>query len=88
MGVVYEAAQDSPRRPVALKVIRPGLSETARQRPGQALTRTVNESFLALYSAPHRRSALRSDTPCQAYRNSLKRPKCQNQSFCGDRSSE
>ena len=29
MGVVYEAEQDSPRRPVALKVIRPGLVSPA-----------------------------------------------------------
>src|SRR5271157_3336460 len=29
MGVVYEAEQDSPRRPVALKVVRPGLASPA-----------------------------------------------------------
>jgi WD40 repeat protein/predicted Ser/Thr protein kinase len=29
MGIVYEAEQDSPRRPVALKVIRPGLASPA-----------------------------------------------------------
>ena len=29
MGTVYEAEQDSPRRPVALKVIRPGLASDA-----------------------------------------------------------
>ena len=29
MGAVYEAEQDSPRRPVALKVVRPGLASPA-----------------------------------------------------------
>jgi Flp pilus assembly protein TadD/tRNA A-37 threonylcarbamoyl transferase component Bud32 len=55
MGVVYEAEQDSPRRPVALKVIRPGLvSPALRQRfaqEAQILGRLRHPGVAQIYEA-------------------------------------
>jgi tetratricopeptide (TPR) repeat protein len=55
MGVVYEAEQDNPRRPVALKVLRPGLVSPAllRRFAGEAhiLGRLHHPGIAAIYEA-------------------------------------
>jgi tetratricopeptide (TPR) repeat protein/predicted Ser/Thr protein kinase len=55
MGAVYEAEQDNPRRPVALKVIRPGLvsPELLRRfaREAQVLGRLHHPGIAAIYEA-------------------------------------
>ncbi len=56
MAVVYAAEQDSPRRPVAVKVLRPFLADAARQasmfhREIQALARLKHPRIAAIYEA-------------------------------------
>jgi tetratricopeptide (TPR) repeat protein/tRNA A-37 threonylcarbamoyl transferase component Bud32 len=55
MGVVYEAEQDSPRRRVALKVIRPGLASAQMlrrfDRESQALARLHHVGIAQVYEA-------------------------------------
>ena len=55
MGVVYEAEQDSPRRPVALKVIRPDAEspETLRrfEREGQVLAKLQHPGIAQIFEA-------------------------------------
>ncbi len=55
MGAVYEAEQDNPRRPVALKVIRPGLVSPAVlerfAREGQILARLHHPGIAQIYEA-------------------------------------
>src|SRR5262245_42639871 len=55
MGRVYLAEQEHPRRPVALKVVRPEfLSEEARgrfEREAQALARVHHAGIAAIYEA-------------------------------------
>lgn len=55
MGIVYEAEQDKPRRPVALKVIRPGLvlpDDLERfDRESQILGRLHHEGIAEIYEA-------------------------------------
>jgi WD40 repeat protein/predicted Ser/Thr protein kinase len=55
MGAVYEAEQDSPRRPVALKVIRPGLISPALlkrfAREAQILGRLHHPGIAQIYEA-------------------------------------
>jgi tetratricopeptide (TPR) repeat protein len=55
MGVVYEAEQDEPRRTVALKVIKPGLSsaEVLRRfrQEAQALARLQHPGIAQIYEA-------------------------------------
>ncbi len=56
MGIVYEAEQQSPRRPVALKVIRGGAlvdEQAVRlfQREAQALARLKHPAIAAIYEA-------------------------------------
>jgi WD40 repeat protein/predicted Ser/Thr protein kinase len=55
MGAVYEAEQDSPRRPVALKIIRPGVASPAlRQRfahEAQILGRLHHPGVAQVYEA-------------------------------------
>ncbi|HLZ13395.1 MAG TPA: tetratricopeptide repeat protein [Candidatus Acidoferrum sp.] len=55
MGVVYEAEQDSPRRRVALKVIRPGLASAQMlrrfDRESQALARLHHVGIAQIYEA-------------------------------------
>ena len=55
MGTVYEAEQDSPRRPVALKVVRPGLASPAVIRrfahEAQILARLHHPGIAQVYEA-------------------------------------
>jgi tetratricopeptide (TPR) repeat protein len=55
MGTVYEAEQELPRRTVALKVIRPGLTSTALLRrfeqESQALARLQHPGIAQIYEA-------------------------------------
>jgi serine/threonine protein kinase len=55
MGAVYEAEQDSPRRPVALKVVRPGLASPALvkrfAREAQILGRLHHLGIAQIYEA-------------------------------------
>src|SRR5262245_57827773 len=55
MGVVYEAEQDNPRRPVALKVIRPGLASPALLKrfaqEAQILGRLHHPGIAQIYEA-------------------------------------
>src|SRR4051794_858590 len=55
MGTVYEAQQDSPRRSVALKVIRPGLVSPAMRgrfaREAEVLGRLQHPGIAQIYEA-------------------------------------
>jgi len=55
MGVVYEAEQEQPRRPVALKVIKPGLASTELLRrfaqESQVLARLQHPGIAQIYEA-------------------------------------
>lgn len=55
MGIVYEAEQDSPRRRVALKVVRGGLLSTERvrrfEREARVLSRLVHPGIAHVYDA-------------------------------------
>jgi serine/threonine protein kinase/tetratricopeptide (TPR) repeat protein len=55
MGTVYEAEQDQPRRPVALKVIKPGLATGDRlwrfEHEAQALGRLQHPGIAQIYEA-------------------------------------
>ena len=55
MGAVYEAEQDSPRRPVALKVVRPGLASPALLKrfahEAQILARLHHPGIAQVYEA-------------------------------------
>ena len=55
MGVVYEAEQDSPRRSVALKVVRPGLASPALLKrfthEAQILARLHHPGIAQIYEA-------------------------------------
>jgi WD40 repeat protein len=55
MGVVYEAEQDQPRRPVALKIIKPGMAnpELLRrfEQESQALGRLQHPGIAQIYEA-------------------------------------
>ena len=58
MGVVYEAEQQNPKRPVALKVIRGGTYVDDNhvrmfKREAQTLARLKHRSIAAIYEAGH-----------------------------------
>src|SRR5262249_12663912 len=55
MGAVYEAEQDRPRRPVTLKVVRPGLASPAlvkRSRPEAKTLARLPHPAIAQFSRP------------------------------------
>ncbi len=67
MGVVYEAEQENPRRRVAIKVLRPGLSTAALRRrfdlEAQILGRLQHEGIARIHEAGSTRDASGREQP-------------------------